>query len=330
MVIILAAVAAFMSNTSLAVVRSAPVGWEEGLIPTLAPAPQASTVSYLRNPQLPPLAQEASPASPKRAEPTVHKVSPGDTVSTIAQRFGISPQTVVQANDLKNENQLAVGQELVILPVSGTLHAVKRGDTLSAIAKTYKVSEADIVGHTSNGMADADSILQVGQRLVIPGGTPPPKVVAPLPAPSRPAAAPVPASQPQPPAPIVPQTPKRGTGQFAWPTTGILTQYFNPPVHTGIDIAARLGTPIYAADAGRVTRIEQLSWGYGWNLFIDHGNSFVTHYSHVSAFAVSVGDYVNRGQLVARMGSTGRSTGSHLDFEIYINGTPVNPLNYLP
>lgn len=326
LVCFLAVAAALISSVSLTVVKSAPLGGEEAPAFVLAGAPPAAPTSYIRNPQLPPLVEEASPAQPQpRSQPVTYKVSPGDTVSNIAQEFGISPQTVVQTNDLKDENRLVVGEELTILPVSGVLHTVKKGDTLSAIAQTYKVAEADIVGYGLNGLADADS-LQQGQKLIIPGGTPPAKAVIPPPAP-RPAAPPAPpVSAPAP----SPQPPKRGTGQFAWPTIGPITQYFNPPYHTGIDIAPPFGTPIYAADAGRVTRIEQLSWGYGWNLYIDHGNGYVTHYSHVSAFAVSVGDYVNRGQLVARVGSTGRSTGPHLDFEIYINGAVVNPLNYLP
>lgn len=314
-----------MSSASVMVVKSAPLGGEPPAF-ALAPAAKAAPVPYLRNPQFPPVAKEASllPAQSGFRLAT-YKVSPGDTVSTIAQQFGISSETIVQANNLKNENQLAIGEELVILPVSGVMHAVKPGDTLSAIARTYKVSEADILGYAPNDLTNADS-LQVGQKLVVPGGKalPPP----PPPPPARSTTPPAPAPRAPTPAPP-PQAPRRGTGQFSWPTTGPITQYFSA-YHPAIDIAPRFGTPIYAADAGRVTRIEQLSWGYGWNLYIDHGNGFVTHYSHVASFAVSVGEYVGRGQLIARVGSTGRSSGPHLDFEIYYNGVPVNPLNYLP
>ena len=124
------------------------------------------------------------------------------------------------------------------------------------------------------------------------------------------------------------------TGSFSWPCTGILTSRFGyrsllgSTYHSGIDIGNSYGTSIYAADGGTVTYSGWMS-GYGYLIIIDHGNGYQTYYGHNSSLAVSVGAKVHKGQLIARMGSTGRSTGNHCHFGIKLNGTFVNPLNYL-
>ena len=124
------------------------------------------------------------------------------------------------------------------------------------------------------------------------------------------------------------------TGSFSWPCTGILTSRFGyrsllgSTYHNGIDIGNSYGTSIYAADGGTVTYSGWMS-GYGYLIIIDHGNGYQTYYGHNSSLAVSVGAKVHKGQLIARMGSTGRSTGNHCHFGIKLNGTFVNPLNYL-
>ena len=124
------------------------------------------------------------------------------------------------------------------------------------------------------------------------------------------------------------------TGSFSWPCTGTLTSRFGyrnllgSTYHNGIDIANSYGTSIYASDGGTVTYSGWMS-GYGYLVIIDHGNGYQTYYGHNSSLAVSVGQKVYKGQLIARMGSTGRSTGNHCHFGIKLNGTFVNPLNYL-
>ena len=124
------------------------------------------------------------------------------------------------------------------------------------------------------------------------------------------------------------------TGSFSWPCTGILTSRFGyrsllgSTYHSGIDIGNSYGTSIYAADGGTVTYSGWMS-GYGYLIIIDHGNGYQTYYGHNSSLAVSVGAKVHKGQLIARMGSTGRSTGNHCHFGVKFNGTFVNPLNYL-
>lgn len=113
-----------------------------------------------------------------------------------------------------------------------------------------------------------------------------------------------------------------------WPA-GVrkITQYFSWR-HTGLDIAGPLGTPIYAADSGTV-EIEGWGSGYGNQIVINHGGGKKTRYAHLSKFYVEKGEAVTKGQAIAAMGSTGWSTGSHLHFEVIINGTKYNPLNYI-
>ena len=128
------------------------------------------------------------------------------------------------------------------------------------------------------------------------------------------------------------------TGTFRWPTSGRITSYFGgrsspggigSTNHKGIDIAGSYGTPIYAADGGTVTYAGWMG-GYGYLVQISHGNGYVTYYGHNSSLLVSVGDHVYKGQQIARMGSTGNSTGNHCHFEVRYNGVDKNPLNYLP
>ena len=127
------------------------------------------------------------------------------------------------------------------------------------------------------------------------------------------------------------------TGSFRWPVSGRVTSYFGgrrspggigSTNHKGIDIAAPRGTPVYAADGGTVTYAGWMS-GYGYLVRINHGNGYETYYGHNSSLTVSVGQKVYKGQQIARVGSTGNSTGNHCHFEIRYNGVAKNPLNYL-
>ena len=126
------------------------------------------------------------------------------------------------------------------------------------------------------------------------------------------------------------------TGSFSWPCTGTLTSRFGyrslrlsgSNNHQGIDIGNSYGTSIYASDGGTVTYAGWMG-GYGYLIIIDHGNGYETYYGHNSSLVAYVGQKVHKGQLIARMGSTGYSTGNHCHFGIKLNGTFVNPLNYL-
>ena len=129
-------------------------------------------------------------------------------------------------------------------------------------------------------------------------------------------------------------------GYFIWPVYGNITSYFgyryifgSYSYHSGIDIAAPYGTSIQAADGGTVIWAGTgtgSNWSYGKYVIIDHGNGYQTYYAHCSSLLVSVGDKVYQGQTIAKVGSTGRSTGNHCHFQVKINGTTVNPLSYLP
>ena len=126
------------------------------------------------------------------------------------------------------------------------------------------------------------------------------------------------------------------TGSFQWPLSGRISSYFGYrsifgtySFHSGIDITASYGTAIAAADGGTVTW-SGYKGSYGYLVIIDHGNGVQSYYGHCSSLLVSAGDKVYKGQTIARVGSTGRSTGNHCHFEVKINGTSVNPLSYLP
>jgi murein DD-endopeptidase MepM/ murein hydrolase activator NlpD len=211
--------------------------------------------------------------------------------------------------------------------VSGVVHNVKSDDDLDSIAKRYSVEPAAIVDY--NGLRPGEG-LPVDKLLVIPGGQ--------LPVVHRPAPPPPPVVRPQtqpqtvrpglPLPPAAPLTPAAPTGRFSWPARGLITTYFSS-WHPGIDVAAALGTAIGAADGGTVTFTGWDNTGYGYRVVINHGNGYSTTYNHLSSIAVRTGQGVSKGQIIAGMGSTGRSSGSHLHFEILRNGSFVNPLGIL-
>ncbi|MCR4285368.1 MAG: M23 family metallopeptidase, partial [Candidatus Kaiserbacteria bacterium] len=120
----------------------------------------------------------------------------------------------------------------------------------------------------------------------------------------------------------------QGTSSFIWPTTGSITTY---PVwyHMALDIANRATPPIIASDTGTVTYTGCLAYGYGCHIIVDHGNGYQTLYGHLSSIEVNAGQVVSKGQRIGAMGSTGRSTGTHLHFEIRSGGVQQNPLGFL-
>lgn len=243
-----------------------------------------------------------------RDQVITYRVQKGDTLGRIAEKFGISVDTIKWTNNLKTE-KLSLDQELKIPPVTGIVYKVKPGDTIYTIAKTHKTDAQKIVNFPFNDFADLDTFaLNVGQILIVPDGVMPE---------ARAIATAVPVSQVA-----------GGTGQFLWPAGGAITQY---PVwyHMALDIANSAAPGIAAAGAGKVILVERQRYAYGWYIIIDHGDGFSTLYAHLSEIYVEMGQSISRGQIIGKMGSTGRSTGIHLHFEVRKNGVAVNPLPFL-
>ena len=249
-----------------------------------------------------------------RSEIIEYSVQSGDTVSTIAEKFGVSVDTIRWENDLKSVKDIKPGQVLRILPVSGVRHKVKYGDTIYSIAKKYQVDPQVIVDWPYNTFANDETFaLAVGQDLIIPDGIKP-KETPTAPRPTYYAQVPGAGA---------------GTGQFAWPTSGHISQGYSW-YHKAVDIANKDAPDVLAADGGTVILAGWVPpMAYGNHVIIDHGNGFVTLYAHLSQIYVGVGQKVARGQAIGKMGSTGRSTGTHLHFEIRQNGSTQNPLNFL-
>ena len=249
------------------------------------------------------------------AEVREYQVAEGDTLGSIAEKFGVSLETILWANNMTEKSKIKPGQTLKVPPVTGLVHQVKRGETIYSIAKKYDVEAQNIVNWPYNSFADDETFaLAVGQILVVPDGV-------------------MPEAPPLTGRFIARQTPDAGTvsatGQFIWPTSGRVTQQ---PVwyHMALDIANKAGPDVLAADSGTVTLAGAPDrGGYGIRVMIDHGNGFQTLYAHLQQVYVAAGQTVGRGAAIGRMGSTGRSTGTHLHFEVRKDGALQNPWNYL-
>lgn len=197
----------------------------------------------------------------------------------------------------------------------GDYHIVKPGENLFRIAQAYHLSQEELA--RANGIKDPGRIV-VGQRLLIPRAvrTPSESVAADrsLPSPPR-------------------DTRGEGMeGNFLWPVSGSLNSGFGPRgsgFHDGLDIAAPEGTPIRAVEQGEVIYSDHLR-GYGNMVIVRHGGGIVSVYAHNQANLVREGQQVARGEVIARVGSTGRVTGPHLHFEIRKNNLAQDPLLYLP
>lgn len=267
------------------------------------------------------LARPAMASTPKardvRKEIVEYKIQTGDTISSIAQDFGISVDTILWENNLTARSLIRPGNTLRILAESGLMHVVAKNETISSISKKYNVSSESIVN--ANNL-DSDEVLKLNQKIFIPGGK---KIIVSTSS-SRPAYTGTSIAQS---VPTTPSTNYSG-GKLLWPTVGHrITQYYSWR-HQGLDIANKTGTPLYASESGTV---EKSGWnnGYGYNVVINHGGGLKTLYAHASKLHVKAGDEVNRGDIVADMGSTGWSTGPHIHFEVISNGVKQNPLNYI-
>lgn len=252
-----------------------------------------------------------------RAEVLEYTVVNGDTLASIAKMFGVDTDSIKWLNDGLNEKKLKPGTILKIPPVTGLIHTVKSGETIYSIAKKYNVSAQSIVDFPFNEFTNDETFtLAIGQQVVVPDGEMPDVVIS------------------SPRSYLANQlTPNAGavsaTGSWGWPTQGTITQNFKA-WHKGLDIANHSAPSILAADSGKVI---VAGWtdntGYGNRVMIDHGNGYKTLYAHMSKIAVVVGQTVKRGDVLGQMGSTGRSTGTHLHFEIRTTAGNKDPLSVL-
>jgi len=248
-----------------------------------------------------------------RLEVVTYTVQAGDTLLAIAEEFGLQADTIMWASGRLEDHPdlLAVGQVLTILPLDGVYHTVQKGDTLEGIAKKYKADVEAIIECEYNGLEEPYE-LAAGQKLIVPGGKKPyvARVVHAY-------------------AGNVPASAAKGTGLFGWPASGRITQKFWER-HKAIDIGTPTGQPIVAADSGYVAQVGWSQYGYGKYVVVDHGNGFQTLYAHMSAILVEGGQSVGKGARIGSVGTTGRTTGPHLHFEIRYKGVQRNPFGYLP
>jgi len=252
-----------------------------------------------------------------RADVFEYTVEDGDTLAAIAKKFGVDTDSIKWLNPGLNEKRIKKGTVMKIPPVTGVMHTVKSGETVYSIAKRYNVSAQAIVDFPFNEFSNDETFaLAIGQQIVVPDGEMPEEVIT---SPRGNLANTL--------------TPNAGavsaTGSWIWPAQGTITQWYKA-WHKGLDIANRGGGNILAADSGTVI---VAGWpdnsGYGNRVMIDHGNGYKTLYAHMSKIAVAVGQTVKRGNVIGSMGSTGRSTGTHLHFEIRSDAGNKDPIGVL-
>ena len=250
----------------------------------------------------------------------VYTVQSGDTLSEIADTFGISMNTILWENNLSSKT-ISIGQKLNILPMTGVKHIVKSGDTISKIAVKYEADAEDILVFNDISKGDA---LKNGDIIFVPNGII--KAVISKPAPSKIADI-----------PVVSNNTKIISGYFLRPVSGPVTSHYGPrhgSFHPGVDLGGPRGTPVMAAASGVVVAVvsgcvegrRSCGGGYGNHIDIEHPNGTMTRYGHLSKTSISLGEDVGQGDIIGAIGSTGTSTGPHLHFEVRnASGSTMKP-----
>lgn len=242
-----------------------------------------------------------------------YEVQPGDTMTSIAERFGVDSRYIDwnNADVIDNADVLAVGDVLQVPSVPGIIHGVRAGETLTEIAIQYDAEVSEIIGFAANGLSDPNQLREGALILVVGGKRLPP---------------PAPSLRPS------PTFVDREASQFGfvWPVVDEITSWFTPYHPLGIDINAPY-VGVAAAAAGEVVFAGgDACCSYGHYVEIDHGGGYLTLYAHLSSIHVEIGQWLETGQILGISGSTGRSTGPHLHFELKRNGITQNPLTFLP
>ncbi len=239
---------------------------------------------------------------------SVYVVRRGDSLSQIAEMYGVTIDTILSANDMQKGDTIKEGDVLLILPFSGIEHVVAKGDTIKGLATKYKIEVNDILAANE---LDADDKLVVGDKLIIPGGSLSGGVsvggsIAKGGSSSG-------------------GSLKNASGYFINPVPNARKSRGTTATHKGVDLAAPEGTPIYAAASGRVKFARNgYNGGFGNLTIISHPNGTETLYAHQSRLGTSVGAQVKQGDLIGYVGNTGRSRGDHLHFEVHGAKNPGN------
>jgi murein DD-endopeptidase MepM/ murein hydrolase activator NlpD len=247
---------------------------------------------------------EIPPEMIESFEWTQYKVQRGDSVSVIAQKFGISYDSIIASNGIRNARRLQAGAVLRIPNIDGIPYTVKKGDTIYDISASYKVP-LEVILDVNDLRSDN---IKEGEILFIPGAR------------------------------MEPGELRLALGDlFIYPAGRSISSHFGwrrdpftmeQNFHTGIDFRADTGTPVRASMDGTASVVGN-NRIYGLHIILSHGNGYTTLYAHLSAFSVKQGDRVSQGVKIGEVGSTGYSTGPHLHFGIFQNGKWVNPIDLL-
>ncbi len=264
-----------------------------------------------------------------RSEVVQYAIEQGDTIFGIAERFGLQPDSIAWSNDRGIIGGLRPGREINIPPTDGAYFQVMVDMTIAELATRYRVEPYVIIDSEINdlfGSAET-TVLRPGQWVFIPGGTAEQIAwTAPVTrtgSENGGAGAQISFGAGEPGSCGLQDNPGGGTG-WVRPLSGYTWTRGFTSYHTGVDLAASPGTPVMAANSGTVIFAGGSRYGYGIAIVLAHG-AYTTVYGHLSSLNVNCGQYVNGGQVIGGVGSTGDSTGPHLHFEIRLYDIPTDP-----
>jgi murein DD-endopeptidase MepM/ murein hydrolase activator NlpD len=270
-----------------------------------------------------------------RSEVIQYEVKTGDTIFAIAERFGLTPETIAWSNERNLIESLRPGKRLNILPVDGAYVTVTAEETIQSIASQYSVDPYAIIDSEYNDLFDAEPTTELpsGTRVVIPGGVAEQinwnPVVERVPASSGSSGVGRISFDPGDPGSCGLVDNPGGGGGWVKPLGSYQWVRGFSSIHSGVDLSAAPGTPIMAANGGTVVFAGWSNWGYGWSVVLAHG-PYTTLYGHMSAVYAQCGSSVSAGQVIGAVGSSGDSSGPHLHFEIRYNDVPTDPTGTMP